>query len=353
MDEEEIKEVYQIKELDKLREVLKFKFPMKDTSVYSVAFSEDDKYLAISTDKGEVLIYSMKTKKHILTIPENPLKHSLGCLKWRKQSKNFFTKNVITFATSGGKIESYHINTKKRILSIQENFLGDAQINCLDYSGDNYSLAVSGANPTVRVYDMETQKLKNLLKAEEGLILGHSNRVFTVKFLQDPNIILSAGWDQRILFWDLRTEKPFDSIYGCKIYGDALDVKDGLLLTCNHRNKAQIQLYDLNSRKPIISQDGSDFPWMTDTFVTAKNQTFLNFGKFDKITGKYILTGGTPGEEGGKDGCEAKIFDITGKHYVTFTNFSSGVLCGDISNNNDHVVLGTNDGEVRMYEINL
>ncbi len=185
------------------------------------------------------------------------------------------------------------------------------------------------------------------------MILGHSNRVFTVKFLDDPNMVLSAGWDQRILFWDIRMETPVDSIYGCNIYGNALDIKDGLLLTCNHRNKAQIQLYDLNSRKLIISQDGSDFPWMTDTIVTASNQTFLNFGLFDKINGKFILTGGTGGKEGETEGCEAKMFDITGKHYATFTNFNSGILTGDLSNYNDRIALGTSDGEIRMYNFKL
>ena len=128
----------------------------------------------------------------------------------------------------------------------------------------------------------------SVLNGQDCVINGHSNRVFSLKFEFDQNLLISSGWDQRIIYWDIRTKKPIESIFGCNIYGDSLDVCDGLLLACNHRQDQKIQLYDLNSRKLITSQDGSDFIWNQNEQFT----TLLNFGKFDKIKGKYILTGG-------------------------------------------------------------
>ena len=66
------------------------------------------------------------------------------------------------------------------------------------------------------------------------MIPGHSNRVFSVNYV-DENLLISSGWDQRILFWDIRQEKPIDSIFGSNIYGDGIDVNNGLMLCCNHR----------------------------------------------------------------------------------------------------------------------
>lgn len=34
---------------------------------------------------------------------------------------------------------------------------------------------------------------------------GHSNRVFAIKFLEDqPNVIISGGWDANLIIWDIR-----------------------------------------------------------------------------------------------------------------------------------------------------
>lgn len=37
-------------------------------------------------------------------------------------------------------------------------------------------------------------------------------------------MILTSGWDQRIILWDMRTGSPTSSIFNTKIYGDGLDV---------------------------------------------------------------------------------------------------------------------------------
>lgn len=57
--------------------------------------------------------------------------------------------------------------------------------------------------------------------------LGHANRVFAIKFLPEPNLFISGGWDGNILFWDLRERKAYASIHGPNLTGDALDYKNG------------------------------------------------------------------------------------------------------------------------------
>eukprot|EP00828_Plagiopyla_frontata_P024166 TRINITY_DN30863_c0_g1_i1.p2 TRINITY_DN30863_c0_g1~~TRINITY_DN30863_c0_g1_i1.p2 ORF type:complete len:159 (-),score=17.78 TRINITY_DN30863_c0_g1_i1:179-655(-) len=56
---------------------------------------------------------------------------------------------------------------------------------------------------------------------------GHSNRVFSLKFINDhPEFLISAGADKNIFFWDLRSKHSVNKIFGPKILGDSLDYKN-------------------------------------------------------------------------------------------------------------------------------
>lgn len=48
---------------------------------------------------------------------------------------------------------------------------------------------------------------------------------------------MSAGWDNTVLFWDLRTGKSTGYIYGPYTYGDSLDFRDDLILTGSWRGE--------------------------------------------------------------------------------------------------------------------
>ena len=52
--------------------------------------------------------------------------------------------------------------------------------------------------------------------------------IVCVKFIRDdPNLILSGGWDINVLFWDQRLGKPVRSFIGPKITGEAIDYRAG------------------------------------------------------------------------------------------------------------------------------
>jgi hypothetical protein len=59
--------------------------------------------------------------------------------------------------------------------------------------------------------------------------LGHSNRVFSLKYY-DHNTIISGGWDSNIFIWDVRTEKSVGNIYGPSISGDSVDCLDNVIM---------------------------------------------------------------------------------------------------------------------------
>jgi COMPASS component SWD3 len=70
--------------------------------------------------------------------------------------------------------------------------------------------------------------------------VGHTNRIFSVKFDQNsPNLIYSGGWDCMVNIWDLRTGRCSGTIFGPQICGEAIDIKDDsiTLLTGSHKIK--------------------------------------------------------------------------------------------------------------------
>ena len=71
-----------------------------NSSIYSLDFSPDDKYVAVSLDRGSVEIYSIQAKKEILSIPLKPGKDAITNVKWRTPNNDFKTKNVFTYSTS-------------------------------------------------------------------------------------------------------------------------------------------------------------------------------------------------------------------------------------------------------------
>ena len=60
--------------------------------------------------------------------------------------------------------------------------------------------------------------------------MGHSNRIFAVKFMNE-NTLLSGGWDNNVLIWDLTTRNAVRCLFGPHIAGDALDVIGNIVVT--------------------------------------------------------------------------------------------------------------------------
>jgi COMPASS component SWD3 len=72
---------------------------------------------------------------------------------------------------------------------------------------------------------------------------GHSNRIFSVKFIDD-NSIVSGGWDSVLHQWDLRVGKSVRAVFGPHVAGDSIDFRGNELLVGCYAAKNQIQVWD-------------------------------------------------------------------------------------------------------------
>jgi COMPASS component SWD3 len=107
------------------------------------------------------------------------------CVRWRQTNDCFRTSYVIVTTNSDGDIQHWHMTTGKCMSTIKDTAPGDPQLNNLDFNMDCSKFAVVGANPVVQVYDAERRERDLVMNGEGGIIPGHSNRLYSVKFVND------------------------------------------------------------------------------------------------------------------------------------------------------------------------
>ena len=143
----------------------------------------------------------------------------------------------------------YPLDKREFLQTIEEE---NNPLMCVDYSYDGMLFATGGNDKYVRLYDDNTKTLIKKLERHRYDLPEHSNRIFAVKFSKkDNNLLLSGGWDNTILLYDIRAREVQNYLYGPHICGDGMDLKDDLLLTVSWDKEDQIQMFDLRMNKKI------------------------------------------------------------------------------------------------------
>jgi WD40 repeat protein len=168
----------------------------------------------------------------------------ITCLRWKP-----FNRTTLLVVSADGSIHQIHSSTGKTLLKMHEK---SNPIMCCDYSNDGFLFVTGGNDKKVRLYDDNTKTLISLLESKQYNLPEHSNRIFATKFHpMDSNVLVSGGWDNNILIYDIRTKAVQGSFYGPHICGDSMDIKGNTLLTASWEKKDQIQLFDLRMRKQM------------------------------------------------------------------------------------------------------
>jgi COMPASS component SWD3 len=213
------------------------------------------------------------------------------------------------------------------------------QILCLDIKNDGTKFAAAGKDESIRIYDEEKQMLDVEFPPGMWGNIGHSNRIFSLKFHpDDPNFLISGGWDNTLLFWDTREGKSIGSIYGPSICGDTIDIYGTQILTGSYRSNNQLELWDYTSRKKI-----RDVFWDNET----NPDNALIYGcQFSKVNGKTIIAGCS-----GLD--EVRCFDVNNdyKYFARTGDFKHNIFSVDFANNSDMFSYCGTDGHVHSVEI--
>ncbi|KAL6760828.1 WD40-repeat-containing domain protein [Haematococcus lacustris] len=160
--------------------------------------------------------------------------------------------NVAVMAQSDG-VLLVHTSTG-RVLSRREEL--DNCINTLALRpGAADRLATAGSDTLVRVYDESRGELLCSLSHGDGeRCAGHSSAIYSVVWKpDDPQVLLSGGWDKTVQVWDLRLRRSVRSLFGPYLCGDALDVAPSgdLVLTGSCRHASPLETWDFGSGRLV------------------------------------------------------------------------------------------------------
>jgi len=223
----------------------------ESNSVFCVAFSNDADYLAVATANGFAQVYDHHGRFcwKIDSVDKNRWPATV-CV-WRPVSSAISTPDILVTGSVSGDISWWHVHSQREIYKMTEI---DNQIYTLSYSPDGTRLATAGKDFTVRIYDEETKALKRAFETGVLRHTGHSSRVFASKWkVDDPNILLTGGWDNSVMIWDMRLKEVARSFYGPHIAGEALDIQNETILTGSWRTVDPIETWDFGSGKRLTS----------------------------------------------------------------------------------------------------
>jgi len=219
-------------------------------SVFCTRFSSDGELIATGSADGWVKIINNAGRcvyKFKATEKDMPT----TAVSWRPRSEKLGSLQVLVTVNVFGVVRHWHVPSQKEIYRLKED---DNEIYVLNYRNDGRQFVTGGKDAVVRVYDEETKTLVNELnRGTFSHSTGHSNRIFAAKYKPDDNnVLVTGGWDNTLLLWDLRENKAFKTIYGPHIAGSSLDIKNDTILTGSWRSKDGLECWDFKSGQNIM-----------------------------------------------------------------------------------------------------
>ena len=319
-----------------------------DAEVFCVRFNPEDKLLAAGCGDSVVRIFHCDDGRLAYNLDSENTKTRLPttCLRWRPAAANAATKNILLTANADGTICHWHVTSRKCLHTVKEDDCqkpgATNQVYALDYNPDGTSFASAGKDYCVRVYDEATKTVTSMLKAGHvgAPSAGHSNRIFGVKFVpDDPMLLLSAGWDNTVQVWDLRTSQPCASMYGPHICGDSLDASGFEVVTGSWRPKDQLQIWDRRNCELAV-----EVPFSAGRGQDACHLYAAQFSKASAAGPQLVAAGGSVSNE-------LKLFKRSNLEPVGRLGLPRGVYGLDMSHDGTSLAVAGGDCKVRVMKI--
>jgi WD40 repeat protein len=158
--------------------------------IWGMALAPNDNLLATGGKDTHVFVFDLGTRKRI-----HDLKHpgEVNGLAFTPDSRYLAT------GCTDSRIRIFDAKTGERVALLKGHERGT--VNDLQFTSDGKLLASAGTDGTVHLWDVSD--LKN--PSETKVLKAHTAQAFGVAISPDDRWLVSAGWDEQIKMWDLKT----------------------------------------------------------------------------------------------------------------------------------------------------
>lgn len=302
----------------------------------AVAFSADDRFIATGHFDGAVVIYDAANGTAKLDFNISPSSRSLPVTGLRFHP----TQPVLIVVASDGTVEKRDIRTGESLVQFKEE---GNEVYCVDYRRDGRYYATAGSDSVIRVYDDATNAVHVAYHTIPDHTANHpASRMYSVVFAPDDmNFLYAGGWGNTVHVFDLRVrthEKK--NLFGPYLTGDALDVRNGVVLAASNRLEKRVEMID--SETDVVN----DLGW-----PSVHNFCPLCAKMSRDVGGEYVAVGG-----GGSNGLDHAAFVLerrSGKCVVDQT-FEGSINAVAFSYGKDgatmRVAFGDGVGQTHVFE---
>ena len=229
--------------------------------VYGVSFSPDGKFIGACLGAGVVRmlqsdpIDSVQRHKQRPPFDEVPTTMVKFAPKMQDNNKEYMFATV----SSGGAVFCWLWDGRSMFDCVFRCPEEKNDTQCVDFSFDNKYLATAGSDHIIRVYDIANKTMSATLSKgvdDHGHARSaHVNRIFSTRFVSATTMV-SAGWENPIQVWDLRTGRSERQVLGTQPGCDCLEpLPDGSRFLCSsNRNYDQLQVFDYVNAREIESE---------------------------------------------------------------------------------------------------
>ena len=337
--------------------------------VFSVQFSPTDKLLAGSFGDGSIRIYHVRDRIRVATVggpavtelDDDSLMtnrdvvasrpgsrkgmsiadesiHTVTCVRFRPVAVGH---DLLLSVDTSGTIQLWGGPNQRTISQLRNPDL--RALYACEWSRDGSQYAVGGQSQEIRIYDsntnahtvtLESAAAGNLGKTgDDQSLSGHTNRVTAIRFVpESPDLVVSTGWDENLLLWDLRTKGVVRSVSKLPIKADALEVLAGGVITGSN---GLVEFWDIsNFQKTRQVKVGSDGMTLFSLAAAAD--------------GRIAYGGGAPGELGFitsvGEAPEVKVVESSR------SPFNGSVWSVGCARQNNWLACGTSTGYISIFE---
>ena len=184
--------------------------------------------------------------------------------------------------------KSEGVGCRKRPAQGDSSWSHRARFECVTFSPDDHALASSADDGTVRLWDLSSNRLRNVYRGHDAS-QAKGGRLWCTAFSRDGRSLASCGGDSKVNLWDLSTSQdripvpvPANAVRSTAFSADgdritlfALDGTDGLLMVMDSRRGTLLNRRRIHSELPIydgtLSADGEKLATIERQVVTLRD----------------------------------------------------------------------------------